>query len=469
MEGQMVRWWDNEMRPYTPQPDNYKSTFHTGYTQTHNISASGGGKLGTMRVSITRQDHDALIDNSNFNRTTINLGSNIKISEKVSADLTMSYINYNRLNSPILGETGNSFSKGYLYSWPRSYKGIDKENYQYPDGSQNPQEGYPFMYINPDLWWNYYNNNTTKKRDKYIGALSLTYEIKPWLNLLGRVGRDFTFEQAETRNKPIDIIGLKRGYYGKSINRTYSDIYEAFLTAEKKHIFNSLIDAKIMVGTSRWDYDYYRISGHSGTWYYPNMYMFNNFTETTYTTDENGNTIVDIPGNSAQSIVTGEGIRRERNNSVFSFVNLSYDNYLFVELTGRNDWSSTLPEGDNSYFYPSVSVSFIASEAFNIQQKAQWLNFVKLRGGIAQTATDTDPYLLNFYYNVGLFGGMQTSSFPNSIPPLIAGARITTKVPKKAIAIPVRSCLVTLSLRNVTPAVAVRRGDIAAINAVEAL
>jgi len=135
------------MRSYSPQPDNYKSTFHNGSTQTHNISASGGGELGTMRVSITRQDHKAIIDNSDYDRTTINLGANLKISDKVRADLSFSYINYNRLNSPILGEEANSFSKGYLYSWPRSYQGIDKENYAYDDGSQNPQEGYPFYML----------------------------------------------------------------------------------------------------------------------------------------------------------------------------------------------------------------------------------------------------------------------------------------------------------------------------------
>ena len=149
MEGQMVKWWDGEMRAYSPQPDNYESTFQNGYTQTHNISASGGGDKGTMRVSITRQDHKAIIENSDFDRTTINLGASLKISKKVMADLSFSYINYNRLNSPILGEEGNSFSKGYLYSWPRSYQGIDKENYAYPDGSQNPQEGYPFYYVSP--------------------------------------------------------------------------------------------------------------------------------------------------------------------------------------------------------------------------------------------------------------------------------------------------------------------------------
>ena len=419
MDGQMVKWWDGEMRPYSPQPDNYSSTFHNGVTQTHNISASGGSEKGSLRVSLTRQDHKAVIDNSDYDRTSINLGANLKISSKVIADLSFTYTNYNRLNSPMLGESSNSFSKGFLYSWPRSYQGIDREDYENPDGSRNSQEGYPFYYINKYLWWDYYNNNTTLHRDKYLGALTLTYDITPWLNLLGRIGRDFTMEQYETKHKPVDVIGLQNGYYSNGLSRNYSDIYECFLTADKDAIFNSKIDVKFTLGTSRWDNNYYRISGHSGTWYYPNMYTFNNFTETTYTTDANGNTIVDQPGNSAGSMVPGEGIRRERNNSVFAFLNLSYSDYLFLEMTGRNDWSSTLPTGENSYFYPSASLSFIASEAFHFQDRVPWLNFMKIRGGIAQTATDTDPYQLEFYYSTGKFGGEQTSSFPGVIPPFM--------------------------------------------------
>jgi iron complex outermembrane receptor protein len=420
MQGEIVKWWDGKMRSYSPQPDNYESIFQNGFTQTHNISAAGGGERGSMRVSITRQDHKPIIENSNFNRTTINLGANLKISDKLNADLSFSYINFNRLNSPVLGEEGNSFSKGFLYSWPRSYQGIDKENYANPDGSRNPQEGYPFLYVSSSLWWNFYNNNTSLQRDKYLGALTITYDITPWLNLLGRVGRDFTLEQYETRNMPIDVIGLKNGYYANSLNRTKSDIYECFLTADKAKIFNSKLNAKFTLGASRWDYNWYRISGHSGTWYYPNMYTFFNYTSPTYTTDDDGNTIVDQTGNSPGSMVPGEGISRIRQNSVFSFLNLSYDNYIFLELTGRNDWSSTLPMGENSYFYPSVSLSFILSEVLNIQQKVPWLNFVKLRGGIAQTATDVDaPYQLDFYYSTGMFGGEQTSSFPGVIPPYI--------------------------------------------------
>ncbi len=189
------------------------------------------------------------------------------------------------------------------------------------------------------------------------------------------------------------------------------------MSASKNRFLGSGINLKFTAGANRWDHDYYAISGRSGTWYYPNMYTFFNYTATTYVTDQNGTITVEHLGDDISSVVAGESINRKSNNSVFSFLNLDYKNYVFVELTGRNDWSSTLPANNNSYFYPSVSTSFIASEAFKIQKHVPWLNFVKLRGGVSQTATDTDPYRTMFYYSTGLFGGQQTSWFPGEIPP----------------------------------------------------
>jgi len=417
MNGEMVKWWDGKMRAYSPQPDNYKSVFQDGSTQTYNLSASGGNDKGNLRVSISRQDNNAIISNSNFNRTTINLGAGLKISSKVFADLTLSYINYNRVNSPMLGESEESFSKGFLYSWPRSYKGIDREYYANPDGSQNPQEGYPFLYIKPTLWWDYYNNSTTLKRDKYIGALTLTYDISPWLNLTGRAGRDFNLDQYTTKNKPTDALGILNGYYANSLNRTYSDIFEALITANKEGFLHKKFNVKFTLGANRWNYYLYEIRGHSGTWYFPNRYTFDNYTSPTYYTNPQGEVVVSIPGDTPGNMSPGESLIRERTNSVFSYLNLGWDNYLFLELTGRNDWSSTLPSESNSYFYPSASLSFIASKAFKIQEKIKWLNLVKVRGAVANSATDTDPYMLDFNYTSGIFGGDQTASFPGVIPP----------------------------------------------------
>ncbi|MCD4731692.1 MAG: TonB-dependent receptor, partial [Bacteroidales bacterium] len=171
-------------------------------------------------------------------------------------------------------------------------------------------------------------------------------------------------------------------------------------------------NAKFTVGASRWDYFNYGINGRSGTWYYPNMYTFFNLTDPTQTAD--GETVVvDKPS----TLTARETYIRERINSVYSFINLSYDNYLFLELTGRNDWASSLPPESNSYFYPSASLSFIATEAFGIQDKLHWLNFLKVRGGAAQSATDADPYTRNFYYTTGFFAGQQTSYLPGNIPP----------------------------------------------------
>lgn len=419
MNGEMVKWWDGKMRSYAPQPDNYKSVFQDGSTQTHNIAASGGNEKGSMRVSITRQDNKAIISNSSYDRTTINLGANMKISSKIVADLTLSYINFNRLNSPMLGESQESFSKGFLYSWPRSYQGIDRENYANPDGSRNPQEGYPFLYINPYLWWDYYNNSTTLQRDKYIGALALTYDITPWLFVTGRAGRDFNLDQYTTQNKPTDVLGLRDGYYANSLNRSYSDIFEAMLTAQGKGILHEKLDVKFSIGANRWNYNLYEIRGHSGIWYFPNRYTFDNFTSPTYYTNPQGETVVKNPGDTPEGMRPGESYMRERTNSVFSFLNLGWDDYLFLELTGRNDWSSTLPPESNSYFYPSASVSLLANKAFRFLENQQWISMLKLRGGLAHTASDTDPYMLDFNYTSGVFGGAQTASFPSTIPPYL--------------------------------------------------
>jgi len=427
MEGQMVEWWDGEMREYSQTPNYMMEPYNNGHTSTHNLSASGGGEKGTMRVSLTRQDHKPIIENSDFDRTTINVAGNLKVSDKVRIDLTASYIKYDRLNSPILGEDWKSFNKGYLYSWPTSYKAIDRENYAYADGSKNPQIGYPFLYVENDLWWRYYNNNTTLDRDKFYGALTLTYDVTKWLNFVGRAGIDYTIDQYETRHKPTDPIGLEGGFYGIKLSKNYGDNFDFILTANKDNIFNSRLNVKFTVGAARWDKNYYEMRGNSGEkWYYPNMYTFFNYSDDEYYTMEldsllgidSSIIVLQKPGDNRDTLRTGEYIENRRTKSVYSFLNLSWDDYLFLELTGRNDWSSTLPPESNSYFYPSFSLSFVATEAFPIQEKISWLNFIKIRGGIAQTASDADPYKTEFYYNTGRFGGQQSSYFPAVIPPL---------------------------------------------------
>ena len=400
MEGQLIRWWDGEMRAYTPQPDNLRQFFSNGNSATHNLAFSGGGEMGTMRVSLTRTDHEAIIPNSGFDQTTANVGANLNISPKVKADVALTYVNFNRLNSPSLGDNStNSFSKGMIYSFPRSYKGLEQELNFNADGTQNDYGGrFPFLYAGQDIWWNTYNNNTNLNRNKLIGSLSLIYNVTDWLDVTGRLGLDYNFQQFETRNNPIDNVGVLEGFYSNSLQRDRVLNNDLIITARKEGLWNSAFDVSLSVGGTQWSRSQYGLNARTTNWVNPNLFNFNNF--------EDINPI-QIPG---------EDFYDKKINSVFSFLNVGFKDYLFVELSGRNDWSSSLPVSNNSYFYPSASLSFIVSEAIDI--KANWLDFLKLRGAFAQTATDTDPYQVDFTYTTGAFGNNQTAALPTTIPPI---------------------------------------------------
>lgn len=408
MDGRLIRWWDGTMRNYSPQPDNQEIFYRNSITNTHHISASGGNEKGTLRLSISQNDHTPIILNSNYTQTTINLGSNIQISSKIKAVVSASYINYKRLNSPILGEDANSFAKGILYSWPRSYQGIDFQNYANIDGTRNELIGYPFLYVNQYLWWEFFNHNQQLNRDKFISSISLNYQINDWLNFSTRAGMDFNLDQLVKQHQPINLLGLDSGYYSNSFYRDESSNFDVLFTTKKFETAGKKIGIELSAGGARWDKKYYGIQGNSGKWYYPNMYTLTNHTPYQIV---NGSVI-----QTGNYYTLKESILARRTNSVYAYANIDYSNYLFLQLTGRNDWSSTLPANSNSYFYPSASLSLVLSELFDLH--AAKINFAKLRLGIAQTASDADPYQTNFYYQTVLFGGNQSSGLPNAIPPI---------------------------------------------------
>ncbi|MCB0807287.1 MAG: SusC/RagA family TonB-linked outer membrane protein [Bacteroidales bacterium] len=409
MLGQKTLWWDGKIRNYSPQPDNLKLFFSNGNTQTHNLSFSGASDMGSIRISMTRTDVKAIVANSNFDQTTINMGSRINVSEKVHADLAFSYINFNRNNSPVLGEDQNSFSKGLLYCYPRSWKGIELDAYELRDGTRNEWGGnYPFDYISPYVVWEQYHNSTIFSRDKLIGAFTLTYDVTPWLNVLGRLGLDFNLNQFETRNDPTDDLGLLNGFYQNELGRDIVNNNDFLITFHKEELFHSKFNGKVSFGGTQWQRRQYGVRGKSGTeWTNPWLFSMINY--------GNANDIVydwDINDPS-----TWREYRYEKSiNSLYTFINLGYDDFIFMELTGRNDWSSTLPSYSNSYFYPSVSLSFIPTEAFDFG--IGWFNFWKVRGAVAGTATDTEPYQLSSVYYLGTFANQHTSYLSNKIPPL---------------------------------------------------
>lgn len=400
MDGTEMLWWDGQMCNYSPQPDNLSMLYKNSYSMTNSVSFQNAGDFGSVRVSITDERSDAIIDNCDLRQTTFNVGSFLNISKRIKAEVSLTYLDYHRLNSPVLGESYYNFNKGLLYSWPRSWQGIESQSYEQPDGTMTVFDNYPFQYIYSNTFWNFYNNNTTLDRNKLYGSARIIYDVTDWLMLSGKAALDFSYDQYETRNKPTMSDGITDGYYKQNIGSYYTLDADFLATFYKDNIFHSLFNVKFSFGGERYYKNDYGIWAGTGRWAYANLYTFYNY----------------VNGTNETSMLPGESFYEKQVNSLYGFLNISYNKFLFLDITGRNDWSSTLPLDNNSYFYPSATLSFVATEAF----KMNWgiISFLKLRASAAMTASDDAPYQLDFTYNTGSFGGQLTAFLPTQVPPL---------------------------------------------------
>ena len=416
MSGQPLMWWDGTTRPYTPNSNIFQSFYRKGNTQTHNVSVSGGGELGTMRASYTRSTNDAITYNSNTTTNTLNLGSSINVSPKVKVDATASYINlykYNPVNiyaengSP--GSGNSNIGVGYMtvYNIPADYKPIEKGLTYNADGSRNTLLAQaPWGYGQQYYWWNLYNNITTFTQNQLIGSVSLTAEITPWLKAAGNVGLNYYTNQYETKDKPYDAAGLI-GSYSNDMANTFTENLDGRLVFHKEKIARDF-NASLTVGARKYYTRLYDLSASNpGPFNYPFVYNLYNYS------------------GAAQNYPRPNENRNEMEiNSVYGLANLSYKNYLFLDLSGTNDWSSTLRPSNWSYFYPSASLSFVFTDAFDLGSVKNWLTYGKLRLSEATSANAYLPYQNGLVYNNVNVPGFQTGlSLPTSYPTNIGPQR----------------------------------------------
>lgn len=403
MDGRPVVWWDGVTRPYSPTKDANKSFFQDGNTTSHNVSFSTGGDFGGIRVSLNRTGNTAIIPNSNFDNTSINIGSNLNLTKKTKVEAIAGYSRFNRLNTPAIGDN-NSISKFLTYGFPSDYVPIEKDVYVKADGSRNQFDNgtYPLSYpygSYTNLFWHTYKQNTTLQRDRLVGSVKLDAEITPWLNIMGRSGLEYATNEFETKNSPIDAGGYQ-GQYGFELNRDYTITSEAMATAHKAGLLNDF-DASFSLGASQW---YNKFGGsnayNNGPFANPHLYYLANTTATV----------------NAGWLPTYYKLE-SKINSVYGLMDLTYKNFLFLQVTGRNDWSSTLPINSASYFYPSASLSFAFTEAFDLGDTKDWLSFGKLRVAYAGSANGTEPYKTKAIFNSGTFGGVVTRFLPSNLQP----------------------------------------------------
>ncbi len=376
MEGQTIVDWDGKTKTFDPQPDNYKNYFQTGITTNNAISLDGGIKETTYRFSIANVATKDVIPGLKYNRTNIGLNFSSKFLKKLQVNAYVNYV-YNKVeNRPGLSDAHDNPNRNYIHM-PRHISSQSLSDY-YQDANQNEQTWYSSWNWMTNPYWNIEYQTNEDKKNRVFGHISLQYDFNEHLKLMIRSAPDFSKTKYNSRDAMGGLL-YGPGRYSESNNEQFL-INSDFLAT-----FSNDFSGKLM----------YTINLGGNSMYYKN-------------TNENANTeggLVDpyvySLENSLNPIYYRKYLSEAAKNSLYAFAQLNYKHFLYMDVTARNDWSSTLPKGENSFFYPSVSLGFVFSELFDDEKiNKKVFSFGKLRTSYAGVGSDAAPYQLETTYEI---------------------------------------------------------------------
>ncbi|SHE76212.1 TonB-linked outer membrane protein, SusC/RagA family [Psychroflexus salarius] len=385
MNGQLIKQFNSngEAVPFTPAEDNFKDFFRTGTLNMHNVALSQNTEDGDYRISYTYLDDQNIVPGANLSRNTIYASAGKKLfDDKLDVRVNLFNIRSTSDNIPNGGyDESNSIMYGWLW-YPRQV-GIDELRPYWRNGQVGEQQRYvEELWVN-NPWLLTEENTNSFQENRIIGNATLNYSLTDRLSVRGRYGVDFKDEQRQFRRATsTKALPGQFGSYRED-ELSFQEINaEAVISYSKNNI------------DDKFNYEF-KLGGNMMR-QKSNILIANNtqlLNPSQYTLTNN------------RSEVQVENPRAEKRiNSIFGFASLSWDRWLFLDITGRNDWSSTLPSSNNSYFYPSFSTSAVLSDKLDIPNDSP-LSFLKVRAAYAEVGSDTDPYLLtNTYQPQALFG-----------------------------------------------------------------
>lgn len=357
------------VRPYNYINNNIQDFFRTGITAMNTLSITGGNENQNLRFSYSNIDNKDIIPGSGYDRNNFSFKGQSKIAEGLTIEAKGSLMLENVDNRPALTDDVNNIGNG-LIGIAGNFDQAWLKDYENSDGTYINYTGNQYR-ANP--YWTLNRTNNQSKKTRTNGAVNLKYVLNENWSAVASAGTDF-------------------------YNFKFSNFYDLYTPTKdggqlqlndlnvQESNFQALINYNKEISSS------FTIGAMAGA----NLMKFNREQSIT-----NGTEII-VPGkelitNFKQLQVIPSNPRKEI-QSVFGNVELGYNNYLFLNLQGRNDWSSTLPKGNNSYFYPSVDLSFIVSDALGFQSST--FNYAKLRTSYGQVGSDTDPYKTSFMYTL---------------------------------------------------------------------
>lgn len=396
LDGSPAVQFDGKTRPYSAVTDNLSKFYNTGTTFTNSVAMSGAGDKIIYRFSLSDLNNKGIMPNSTLNRdnAAINLVGNM--SKRVSFIANVKYIAEKTHNRPRLSDSpGNAAYTMWTLPTSLSVETL-KDNVLTPQGNEFVWSNNQYVQ-NP--YFAAYNYERDDHKNRVITSFEPKFNITDWLYVKGLVG----FDKYNYDNTDITPTGagyeLGGGYTRQILNFSESNL-GVILGVDKK--FGGHFALSAIAGGNEMKQSIIRDNNNGGPFNIPFFY--------------------DISNVNPSSLGPSHGDYEKKINSFYGSADLSFNNYLYLNLTGRNDWFSSLTPAStykgtfkNSIFYPSVGMSFILSDALKLPD---FVNYAKLRVSWAQVGGDTDPYQLSLTYGLaGANNGAPLAQIgPSTVP-----------------------------------------------------
>ncbi len=371
-------------------PDNVKNFVQTGITSTNSVSVSNNSELMNYRLGFTNMTNRGIVPNTDLSRNNVTLSAALKASEKLTISTNININSTGSDNRPSSNRGTNPLE--WAYKVPANINILDLKNYWEP-GQEGFQQRTPSngLYNNPYFLAHEINNSF--KRDRVFGNIKANWQITPAFSLMGRYSLDRFNEKRETKIAPSYTRETNNGAYG-IVNIENFEQNADFLATYSKRI-------------NAFDFS---LSGGGNALYTSGGSVSNSSKSSVGLIVPNVYTI----GNIKSGALDYASFRSEKAiYSLYGIANLGWKDMIYLDLSARNDWSSTLPKENQSYFYPSASLSFLMNEAFNMGND---VDLLKLRGGWAKVGNDASPYqLFPTYGDAGQWGDATRLVKPGTI------------------------------------------------------
>jgi len=361
---------------WRPYRDNITGFFRTGYMLTNSIAFDGATDNFSARASFTHTKNEWIMPNTGYERLVASLNTSAKLSDKLRVNAKVSYTNKSSDNLPGTGYNNQSLSYFMIFQNPNIDLAVYKPRWR--RGQEQIAQIHPFSSYIENPYLIAYEMTNSLENINIDGSLQGIYTFGPKWELMVRSGLNLRQDQREMR-RPWDTANFPKGYYKQQDVYFFESNSDLLLTYSEEQAGPFSLTASL--------------GGN-----------LMNRREKTNNAIARG---LNLPGvyklsNALDLAVAENSLYRKQINSIYGLVNLAWRDRIFVDVTGRNDWSSTLPSSNWSYFYPSVSSSYVLSELFELPNV---FSFAKARVSWAMVGNDTEPYRLHKYYEFSDFPG----------------------------------------------------------------